>query len=219
MTKIARQIGRINWSLDVDAPKSKPYRDTRGPGFDGWKAVLKVATDRATTPKGKRDVAILLLMHDRGLRRGECLALDLADVELDDVGAVNIIGKGNTETERLTISDRARNALRDWVAERGSTPGPLFVRLDAAATEGLERLTGESVWRMTEKLGSDAGLKRGTNPHGFRHQGITRLLDKGKDVRDVKRFSRHAKLETLMLYDDARRDEAGALSQLLGDDD
>jgi integrase/recombinase XerC len=38
------------------------------------------------------------------------------------------------------------------------------------------------------------------------------------DVRKVKRFSRHAKLETLLRYDDNRRDEAGAIAKLLGED-
>ena len=66
---------------------------------------------------------------------------------------------------------------------------------------------------------SAASLARGTNPHGLRHQGITRALDLAHgDVRKVKRFSRHAKLETLLRYDDNRRDEAGAIAKLLGED-
>jgi integrase/recombinase XerC len=48
---------------------------------------------------------------------------------------------------------------------------------------------------------------------------ITRALDLAHgDVRKVKRFSRHAKLETLLRYDDNRRDEAGAIAKLLGED-
>jgi hypothetical protein len=41
----------------------------------------------------------------------------------------------------------------------------------------------------------------------------------GGDVRKVQRFSRYAKLETLMLYDDARRDDAGHLAAALGNDE
>jgi integrase/recombinase XerC len=53
----------------------------------------------------------------------------------------------------------------------------------------------------------------------LRHQGITRALDlAGDDVRKVRRFSRHAKLDTLLKYDDNRRDEAGALARMLGED-
>ncbi len=61
-------------------------------------------------------------------------------------------------------------------------------------------------------------MARGANPHGLRHQGISRALDLANgDVRKVKRFSRHAKLETLLRYDDNRRDEAGAIAKLLGE--
>lgn len=220
MVKIARQIGRVAWSLDVDGPRSEPYRDTRGPGLDGWRRLLKKAAELATSPHGKRDLALLLLMHDLGLRRGECVALDLADVELLDNPAVSIVGKGKTESERLTLAPRPCAALRDWVSVRGSEAGPLFTRLDPGSGPTLERLTGDSVCRMVARLGKRAGLQRKALPHGLRHQGITRLLDLvGGDVRKVQRFSRHAKIETVMRYDDRRRDDAGALSQLLGNDD
>jgi hypothetical protein len=111
-------------------------------------------------------------------------------------------------------------ALADWVEARGEWPGPLFVRLDRAAGPGHPtRLDAGNAARASKALGRRAGLARGTNPHGLRHQGITRALDlAGGDVREVKRFSRHATLETLLLYDDNRRDEAGAIAKLLGED-
>jgi integrase/recombinase XerC len=217
MVKIARTIGRITWSLDVESPRSESYRDTRGPGPDGWKKLVGEAKADASTPDGKRDLALIRLMHDCGLRRGECVALDLVDV---DEGTVAIVGKGHTEKTRVTLSRPAREALAAWLAVRGDEAGPLFVRLDRASGGGLQRLTGHSVGRMVRDLGKDAGLTRSVRAHGLRHQGITRALDlTGGDVRKVQRFSRHAKLETLMRYDDARRDDAGQLARLLGEDD
>jgi integrase/recombinase XerC len=38
------------------------------------------------------------------------------------------------------------------------------------------------------------------------------------DVRKVRRFRRHAKLETLLRYDDNRVEEAGAIARMLGED-
>ncbi len=221
MVKIARQIGRVAWALDVEAPRSQPYRDTRGPGLDGWKLILARASQLAVTPQGKRDLALVRLMHDLGLRRGECVALDLGDVSLDaELATVSIVGKGRTEPERLTLPPKPREALREWIAARGEEPGPLFVRLDPGSGAAGERLTGDSVCRMVRRLSRRAGLSAEARPHGLRHQGITRLLDLVHgDVRKVQRFSRHAKLETLMRYDDARRDDAGNLAQMLGDDE
>jgi integrase/recombinase XerC len=125
-----------------------------------------------------------------------------------EAGTVAIVGKGESEKTNVTLNAPTTAALADWVAARGEWPGALFVRLDAG-----------NAARASKELGLRAGLARGTNPHGLRHQGITRALDlAGGDVRKVKRFSRHAKLETLLLYDDNRRDEAGAIAKLLGED-
>ena len=219
VVKLARTLGHIAWAIDVGSPKAEPYRDTRGPGLAGWKAMLAAARERTATPKGKRDLALLRLMHDLGLRRGEVVALDLADVDVE-AGTLAVIGKGKSEKAGLTLNGPTAAALADWIATRGSWPGPLFVRLDRAAGPGRPgRLDAGNVARVSHGLGRRAGVARGTNPHGLRHQGITRALDlAGGDVRRVRRFSRHAKLETLLRYDDNRRDEGGAIARMLGED-
>jgi integrase/recombinase XerC len=218
MVRVARQIGRISWTLDVESPKSQPYRDTRGPGRDGLKKILAEARRRATTPEGKRNLALIRLLHDLGLRRGECVAMDLGDVDLDG-GTVSIIGKGRTEPITLTLSRPATEALRHWLEVRGDQPGPLFVRCDRAAGDELGRLTGHSVCKVVHALGRAAGLTREVRPHGLRHLAVTTVLDlSGGNVREARRFSRHSKLETLALYDDNRDDVAGKWARMLGED-
>ena len=228
IVKLARQLGRVAWTIDVDSPRVEPYRDTAGPGRSGWVEIHAEARRRAAgsrrTAEAKRNLALLRLLHDLALRRGEVVALDFpADVELDwgETGRVWIIGKGRTERQPMTLSDRARAALRDWIAVRGVEPGPLFHRVDNAAGPGDPgRLAGDSVNRMVRRAARDAGIARPVRAHGLRHQGITRALDlTDGDVRSVKRFSRHAKYETLAAYDDAREDAAGRIARLLGADD
>jgi integrase/recombinase XerC len=219
VVKLARTLGQVTWTIDIPSPRAEAYRDTRGPGLDGWRRMLATARERATTPGGKRDLALVLLMHDLGLRRGEVVALDLADVDLG-AGTVAIVGKGKSERVPWTLNRPTAAALADWIVARGDWPGPLFVRLDRAAGPGRPgRLDAGNAARSAHALGRRAGVARGTHPHGLRHQGITRALDlAGGDVRKVRRFSRHAKLETLLRYDDNRRDEAGAIAHLLGED-
>jgi integrase/recombinase XerC len=217
VVKLARTLGHVTWTIDISSPRAEAYRDTRGPGLLGWRGMLARAQERATTPKGKRDLALIRLMHDLGLRRGEIVRLDRADVDLE-AGTVAIIGKGKAEKLPVTLNTPTAAALDDWIAARGDGPGPLFVRLDRAADRPT-RLDAGNVARVAKDLGRRAGVARGTNPHGLRHQGITRALDLAEgDVRKVKKFSRHAKLETLLRYDDNRRDEAGAIAKLLGED-
>ena len=144
------------------------------------------------------------------------------DVEhLDLAGRrVWILGKGRGERRARTLNDRTAAALAAWVDDRGGAPGALFHRLDKAADElAPGRLEGESVERLVKRIGRAAGLTRGVRPHGLRHSAITRALDLAHgDVRKVRHFSRHAKLDVLIRYDDNRRDDAGELSRMIGEE-
>lgn len=215
--RAARRIGRIAWGLDVPGPRPTPYRDTRGPGTDGWRRMLAVARERAEggSPKALRDLALVRLLSDLALRRGEAVGLDTADVDIEGRG-VQVIGKGKTEAVRLTLPGPTAEALSRWLAAHPD-PRPdvaLFVRLDTSAP-GTGRLTGEAVRLIVAELGRAAGLARVPKPHGLRHRSITAALDAGRDVRDVRKFSRHARLETVLVYDDSRRDVAGDIASLI----
>jgi integrase/recombinase XerC len=218
IVKLARTLGRVNWSLEVDAPSAEAYRDTRGPGLDGWRALLAAAEAAGDTPKAKRDRALLWLLYGRGLRRGEAIGLDLADIDLGTPPpGIWILGKGRSQKERLTVGPAIASALSAWITVRGSAPGPLFVPLDRANRYvPLGRLTGEAVRQIVAELGRKAGLKGPVRPHGLRHAAITRALDLGRDVRDVAKFSRHRDVNTLMIYDDRRKDVGGEISAELG---
>lgn len=216
VVKVARLLGRVAWTLDVEAPKAERYRDTSGPGVAGWWKMWAAAEAAGDAPKARRDRAILRLLYDRGLRRGELVSLDLADADLSpETPAVAVVGKGRTQRERLTVNEPTRRALAAWAEARGAGPGPLFVRLDRGAVTP-DRLTGEAVRLIVRGLSEAAGLARPVRPHGLRHAAITTALDAGKDMRDVAQFSRHRDVRTLLIYDDRRKDVGGEITRLLG---
>lgn len=216
LVRLARQIGRISWCLDVDGVKAKAYRDTRGPSQEDSRKLLAMGRRlAATSAEGKRNLALVLLCRLLGTRRGECVSLDLKDFDASRP-AVFITGKGQLDQEWVTLTKQTVDALNAWIEVRGDQAGPLFIRLDRAASGDLERLTGDSVCRITRKMSRKAGLESEVRPHGLRHAAITEALDAtGGDVRRVRKFSRHAKLETVLLYDDNRRDDAGTIARLL----
>lgn len=218
--RVAKTLGRIDWAPEVPGPRVVSYRDTRGPGLDGWKRLWAAAVRAGDRPAARRDRALLRLLHDRGLRRGECCGLDREDFDADpESPAVAVLGKGQLQKQRLTLNAPTRAALLEWIAARGDWDGPLFVGLDTCRGRGRSRLDGRSVARILARLSRAAGLARPCRPHGLRHQAITRALDlTGGDVRKTQVFSRHKTVETVMRYDDARRDEGGSITRLLGED-
>jgi integrase/recombinase XerC len=211
LVKVARLLGMVAWTIEVQREKVKPYRDTRGPGRAGVRRLYARLRERED-PKGARDVAIFRLDHDLGLRRGEIVSLDLSHLELGDESRVWVMGKGDDGRMPMTLPAETVAALRTWLAARGSEPGPLFLNFDRAGKGG--RLTGRSVHRIVTKLGAQLGIR--VTPHGVRHTAITTVLDEsGGDYRAAQRFSRHVNSTTLRYYDDSREDLGGKMARLI----
>jgi integrase/recombinase XerC len=208
LVKLANTVGLIPWRLSVESLKSQAYRDTRGPGGDVYREVLAHA-GRQRPGKAARDVAILRLLHDIGLRRGEVVGLDLDDVDLAR-SSLMVKGKARTQAAPITLPAPTKAALVAWIADRGSEPGPLFTNLDRAR-KGSGRLTGAAVYQLVSGLGGYVGAT--VRPHGLRHLAITHALDVFKgDVRKVAQFSRHRDIRVLTAYDDNRVDTAGEVA-------
>ena len=74
---LARMLGLIDWAIEVKNVRADTYRDTRGPQLGGVEALL-VAAKRQAGTKAQRDVAMVRLMFDLALRRGEVVALGVA---------------------------------------------------------------------------------------------------------------------------------------------
>ncbi len=210
LVKLARTLGLVSWALEVENIKMTPYRDTRGPGRIAFKAMVSEVSSEKRN-KAARGKAILRLLFDLGLRRGEVAALDLADLDLN-ASCVAVMGKGRSEKVNLTLPDPTRAALIEWLSVRGITPGPLFCNFDHAGKG--DRLTGTSIYRIVRSLGERLGVK--VRPHGIRHSAITEALTAtGGDIRATARFSRHKNVQTVLIYDDNRQDIGGEVSKLV----
>lgn len=210
LSKLARLLGHTGWTLEVGNLASEAYRDTRGPGRESVQSLL------SASEKNPRDLAILRLLYDLGLRRAEVCALDLADWE---GGRLWVLGKGRLEKLPLELPQITRQALADWVAVRGSAPGPLFTSADRSG-KGDGRLTGRSVHRIVAGYATALGIT--ARPHGLRHTAITEACKAaaaaGIGIEEVLDFSRHKSLSVLMRYRDRERNVQGKLAALVAGD-
>lgn len=208
-------LGLVPWKLAVENVGAVSYRDTTGTGTEGYRALL-AAAEAAGGTVAVRDTAILRLLYDVALRRGELVGLDLAHYDARR-GTLAVLGKARTQRETLTLPRPTRAALDAWIAARGPAPGPLFHRLDVGGA-GTGRLTGAAVYALVRRLGEAAGIR--ARPHALRHAAITAVLDKSDgDVRAAQRFARHRDPRTTITYDDNRKDLAGQMADLIAGDD
>ncbi len=213
----ARKVGKCEWSLaDVRGDKVKPYRDTTGVDVAALRRMLGIP--KRETLAGKRDYALLRLLWENALRRGEVSRANLSDFEPES-RKLRIFGKGRgQQAETISLSVRAVEALQEWLAAYGTSnpEAPLFCALDRVSCG--HRLSTTSIYRIVRAIATEAGIKKIMSPHRIRHSAITAALDSTQgDVRRVQRLSRHAKLDTLIVYDDNRQDLQGDVSQVLSD--
>ena len=201
----AQRMELCSWSLDVKGGSADTVKDTRGPSM----AVVRQVLDHAKE-KGPRDYAILRLFADLGLRVCEVADLHMEHVNLER-SEIQILGKGRGARERLSLPAVTKAALQDWIVKRGQSPGPVWI---GKTGRGMNT---RSIYVVVRKIGRALGIKLW--PHALRHSAITHALDvTNGDIRKVRQFSRHKSLDMLMVYDDARQDQAGALAELLSAD-
>jgi integrase/recombinase XerC len=213
LVKLANTFGLVTWTLRVKNMPVQPYRDTCGPGRDGFRAMLDAAGAQPG-PKGLRDVALLRLLHDLGLRRSEAVRLDTDDVDLPG-NRILIPGRGRSPKEPVSLPEPTRAALAAWLEARGAEPGPLFINFDRAGKG--HRLTGTAVYHIVGRLGAKAGLS--VRPQELRHLAITTALERTDgDVRAVAEFSRHQDLRPLGRYRYSRYGLAGKVSRLVAEE-
>jgi integrase/recombinase XerC len=216
--KLARILGLVEWTLEIPAGKSGgAYRDTRGPGRAAVREMMRSLSSRAD-PAAVRDFAVLRLLYDLGLRRFELAGLDLEHVDLEGK-RVAVLRKGKAQRTWLSTPAATVRALEAWLLVRGREPGPLFLGLRGPGRG--QRLEVSGVYRAVRRMGLDVGVT--TRTHGLRHTAITEAVKRaqacGIGLDEVRDFSGHADVRTLLVYRDRERDVQGRIAELVAEDE
>jgi len=136
---------------------------------------------------GMRDAAVIGLAYLSGTRRGELVALHLADIEIG-LAAIRVVGKGGKQ-RLVPLSPTVEPLLEAWMATRGDSPGPLFCPIDRTGNLRLGRmLTGEAIRQILARRTLAAGLAA-ISPHDLRRTYAGDLLDAG--ARSARRPTAH----------------------------
>jgi integrase/recombinase XerC len=140
-----------------------------------------------------RDAAILEVLYGSGLRVSECVALDVGDLEADELR----VRRGKGGKDRIApLGEKARRALDAWLARRVELR-PKNNALFVNARGG--RVSARSVRRFVDKHALQAGVPK-THPHALRHSFATHLLGSGADLRSIQELLGHASIKTTARY-------------------
>jgi integrase/recombinase XerC len=207
--------GHCEFMLEaVKGEKLCAYRDTTGIDPEAFKTVLS-AIDR-TSLKGIRDYALLLLLWSNALRRSEVSKANIGDFDQKE-RTLRIFGKGRgNNSEIISLGSGTVNAIESWLEARGEhdPDKALFVSVNPGYRDG--RLCTQAIYDIVKYRCQSAGISKAMSPHRIRHSSITAALEvTGGDVRRVQKLSRHSSLNTLLIYDDNRKNHQGEVTDLL----
>ena len=153
--------------------------------------------DRSTV-LGVRDHLLFWLLYRLGLRLGEALAIDLADVDLAN-GTLQVHGKGRRE-RTLPLVDDVTDRIQEWLLLRQR-----LLRADREPALFLSkkghRLSPRRAQEVFQAIVAEAGplsVSRLT-PHTLRHAFASHALEGDADLIVLKAIMGHARIKSTHL--------------------
>ena len=140
-----------------------------------------------------RDLALIDILASTGMRVGELVRLNRADINFNERECV-VFGKG--DKERVVYFDaRTKIHLQNYLNERIDNNPALFVALKAP----FDRLEIGGVETRLKKLGAAIQIEK-VHPHKFRRTMATTAIDKGMPIEQVQKLLGHEKIDTTLNY-------------------
>ncbi len=169
---------------------------------------------------GQRDRAIIALYYGCGLRRGEGVNLNIADINVQE--RLLFVRKAKGNKQRLVpiaskhlqdISDYIKEG-REWFLYYHETTAehhnkhngkPLELKNIEASEANAFLVTNKGRRVLTPEnrikyLHKKAALEKNVTLHGLRHSIATHLLQSGMSIEDIAKFLGHSSLVSTQIY-------------------
>jgi len=180
------------WSLDNESPHISLTKQ---------QAKDLLASINTSTPEGKRDYALVYLLLRTGIRRSECVALNIGDFSPDQGHIVATVRHGKGDKRRkVKIPPEVFRALESYLEATGrdiaSLGDPLFVGI-GQRWQG-QRITDKFIERLVHSAGQHIGIA--LTPHDLRASFITLAIEGGATLLQAQYAAGHSDPRTTERY-------------------
>lgn len=140
-----------------------------------------------------RDLAIIDMLASTGMRVGEMVLLNRADINFNERECV-VFGKG--DKERIVYFDaRTKIHLQNYLNSRRDENPALFVSLQ----KPHKRLQISGIEVRLREYGKRLGLSK-VHPHKFRRTLATMAINKGMPIEQLQQLLGHRRIDTTLQY-------------------
>lgn len=192
----AQGIIETNPTLNIDSPKVKK-RLPQTLTFAEVEQLLEAPAD-GHSPKSLRDITLLNVLYETGMRVTEVVSIQLDDVMLDRSVLSSPTRQG--DAREIPLEDSTVALLRDYLANgrpqlaRDTHERALFLNHRG------EKLTRQGLWLIIKGYARQVGLSAEVTPHTLRHSFAVHRLNKGSRLEDIQRLLGHANISTTQIY-------------------
>ncbi len=158
---------------------------------DGDLTLLVATLKSADDPAAHRDLAIVRLLADSGMRLGSAVALDVEDLDLAAREAHLRCAKGN-RLQTVVLPRGLCAHLREYLGDR--VAGPLLVG------RGDRRISARQIQRRLALWLTRAGVRRHATVHSLRHRFAIRLYQRTGDIYLVQQALGHRSIASSTVY-------------------
>ena len=191
--------------LDVLDPKlivipRKEHKPLEVIDTNDFKRIIKHVETNTKEHTKKRDLAILWLLWDTGVRVGELCSLNVNQAENNKALIKTEKAKHSRPFRTIHWSKQTQICVEDWLQQRikiETDHDGLFVGLDARKQH--MRMSTRSVQRVVKDVSHNLEIPTLT-PHTFRHSKAHRVLERGGNGADVMNLLGHSNLSTSSRY-------------------
>ena len=149
-----------------------------------------------------RDKAILLFFLDSGVRAGECMSLNVEDINITTGEVLIRQGKGK-KSRYVFIARHARQAVRKYLNKRSDEYPALWITHPSVDTR---RLTYSGLRSMIKRRATKANVEP-PSLHDFRRAFALAMLRNGTDIFTLAKLMGHKGITVLQRYLNETRED------------
>jgi len=159
------------------------------------------------------DRTILMTLYATGVRRAECAALKITDIDGQRMVLHIQQGKGGKDRD-VVLSPRLLEEFKQHYRRLRRKPAVWL--FPGGTRHGADTPISEKVvWHACRRAAQRCGVNKPLHPHTLRHCFATHLLEAGADLRTIQLLLGHADLRETMIYIHLSKRHVGAIASPL----
>lgn len=158
-----------------------------------------------TTKRGRRDLALMVVLYDAGARVQELIDLRVCEIRLAQPSTITLTGKGNKKRV-VPILAKTRSLLESYMNENhlletGRQQSPLFhnSRYQAFTRPGITYIL-DKYFKQAKLSHSEEIFPNKLHPHMIRHSKALHLLEAGVNLIYIRDLLGHVSVTTTEIY-------------------